>query len=268
MNRVYNKVRELSRNGQLMRALSYKCLAETGASRFWSFKVRDIQLRLFKSEMTYEAWKCPSSYRLADEVFLKRVLKPGGMVVDVGANIGMIAMQAAKLVGPSGRVIAIEPNPRILAYCEGNIRLNHLKNVTVFQTALGDQVGNVSFHCDRADDCSRVISEGGITVPITTLDKLMGNEPEDKIDLLKIDVEGFELSVLAGAQQTLRKTRWLYIEVDAGNYSHYGKTVDGVTALLDANGFDTFVSDDQGNWQEMKGRITESVNLIGRNRNN
>jgi hypothetical protein len=84
---------------------------------------------------------------------------------------------------------------------------------------------------------------------------------------LKVDVEGYELGVLEGASETLKRTRLIYIEVDAKNYSHYGKKAEDVATLLDANGFDTFVCDENGeNWREVKGLASESFNLIGKRR--
>jgi FkbM family methyltransferase len=266
MNRVYTKMRELSRSGQLARALSYKFLSGTGVARFCTFNVRDLRLRLVKSEMTYEAWKSPESYRMADEVFLKQVLRPGGLVVDIGANIGMVTLQAAQLVGASGHVIAVEPQPRIVSYCRENVHLNRLSNVTVIESAVGETNGTVSFNCDPCDDVSRVVAKGGTTVPLTTLDAIASSQDDRRINLLKIDTEGFELSVLKGGAKTLARTDWVYVEVDAYNYSHYGHSTAEVISLLQQHGFDTYFSDDDGNWQKVDGPVSESINLIGKKR--
>jgi len=164
-------------------------------------------------------------------------------------------------------VIAIEPNPNIAPFCRENIRLNGFeKNVTVFQTALGAQEGVTSFNCDRSDDCSRVIEKGGVEVPIARLDKVMEVEPTRDIDLLKVDVEGYEFAVLEGATKSLERTRLIYIEVDAANYAHYGRRTEEMIELLNSHGFDTFVSDEKGKWSEVKGAITGSVNVIGKKR--
>jgi len=250
----------------LLRKLVAKFLFLSRIGHFLTFKFQGSRFGFFPSEMTHEAWKRPATYRGSDWAFLEKVLKPGNLVVDVGSNIGMLSIRAATLVGPSGRVIAIEPNPRIASYSKKNIQLNGLKNVTVMQTALGAEVGTTAFNCDRCDDLSRVVADGGIKIPITTLDKIMEAEPGRQIDLLKIDVEGYELIVLAGARESLRRTQWLYIEVDAQNYAHYGQSVETVTTLLDQHGFDAFICDDSGEWREVKGTISEPVNLIGKKR--
>jgi FkbM family methyltransferase len=267
MNNIIQKLSQLHRNGQLARTLFYKLLSKSGIGRLFSFTTQDIRLRLVSSDMTFEAFKTPRNYRTGDKRFLEQVLKPGGLVVDVGANIGMISIRSAKLVGPTGRVIAIEPNPNIAPFCKENIRLNGLENVTVFQTALGAKEGVTSFNCDKSDDCSRVTDKGGIEVPITLLDKVMEIEPTREIDLLKVDVEGYEFVVLEGAVKSLARTRLIYIEVDAANYAVFGRRTGEMIELLNSHGFDTFVSDDEtGKWSEIKGAITGSVNVIGKKR--
>ena len=249
-----------------MRAIFYKFLSFTRLGSLFNFTTQGTRLRLFPSDMTFEAWKHPATYRSNDKKFLEQVLKPGGLIVDVGANIGMISIRSAKLAGPSGRVIAIEPNPNIAPFCKENIRLNGLENVTVFQTALGAQEGFISFHCDRSDDCSHVVESGGVTVPITTLDKIMEVEPTREIDLLKIDVEGFEMTVLESAPKSLKRTQMIYVEVDAENYAQYGRRTTEVTELLNASGFDLFVADESGKWHPLEGELTYSVNVIGKRR--
>jgi FkbM family methyltransferase len=266
MKSFFKKISKLSKEGQLTRTFIYKILMKIGIGRLFSFTTQGLRLRLFPSDMTFEAWKSPDNYRTGDKKFLEQVLKPGGLVVDVGANIGMISIRSAKLVGNSGRVIAIEPNPNIAPFCKENIWLNGVKNVTVFQTALGAHEGMTSFNCDRSDDCSRVIEKGGVEVPITLLDKVMEMEPTREIDLLKVDVEGYEFVVLEGAVKSLKRTRLIYIEVDAANYSHYGRRTEEMIDLLNSHGFDTFVSDEDGKWSEVTGTITGSVNVIGKKR--
>lgn len=266
MNQILKKIRSLQKEKLLARVLIYKFFVHTGIGRFLSFRSRGVRLGLHPSEMTYEAWKTPRNYRSADGEFLEKVLEPGGLVVDVGANIGMISIQSAKLVGPAGRVIAIEPNPRIISYCKKNIVLNGLENITPIQTAMGSEEGSVLFNCDDCDDRSRVVSEGGIRVPLTTLDKIMEREPNRKIHLLKIDVEGFELSVLEGARESLKRTQWLYIEVESQNYSQYGKKAQDVMTILDESGFDAFFCDEKGNWKQINGAVPQNINLIGKKR--
>lgn len=266
MKNILQTISRLRRDGHFTKTLVFKSVAKTRLGRFFSLSTQGIRLRLFPTDMTLEAWKNPASYRTGDKNFLEQVLKPGGIVVDVGANIGMISIRAAKLVGPTGRVIAIEPNPTIAPFCRENIRLNGLGNVTLIQTALGANDGVVSFHCDQSDDCSRVVEKGGVEVPVARLDKIMETEHVREIDLLKVDVEGYEFLVLEGAVKSLARTRLIYIEVDASNYAHFGRRTEEMLELLNSQGFDTFVSDENGKWSEVEGAITGSVNVIGKKR--
>jgi FkbM family methyltransferase len=142
-------------------------------------------------------------------VFRERV-RQGMHVLDVGANIGYFTMLSASLVGPTGSVIAIEPNPESAKLLEASRRANSFQNVTVFQVAAGRAPellvlhGNYSNAMTSAvpDEASELISS--ITVPSFKIDELVPRER--KIDFVKIDVEGAEYNALMGASELI--TRW------------------------------------------------------------
>lgn len=129
---------------------------------------------------------------------LERIAKPGGHVVDVGANIGYYAILLRSLVGTSGRVICFEPDPDNLRELETNISQNAFNNVRIVNSAVGKKDGFVSFSCGLN---GHVSSQGKLTVPITKLDSFL----DQTVDLLKIDVEGYEGDVLEGSEETIRK---------------------------------------------------------------
>ena len=141
-------------------------------------------------------------------------LKPGQVVYDVGSNVGFMTLVAAKLVGPTGAVIAFEPSRETARQLAIQIKVNGLENVTVKRVAVSDREGvsrlmiiNGSSDMARLDGTA---SRGGFTadseqVPTTTLDKVITEHPVP--DLLKIDVEGAELMVLRGASRLLRDHR-------------------------------------------------------------
>jgi FkbM family methyltransferase len=141
---------------------------------------------------------------------VRSILRSGDVVVDVGANTGYYTLLAAPLVGSSGRVIAVEPNPSAFRLLEHNIRQNRLH-------------GRVSAHCVAAaaeyGTLSLVVFEGrsgsatlapvasGVesrTVRVCPLDDLVDPGLRGRIRLVKIDVEGAEVDVLRGATETLR----------------------------------------------------------------
>ncbi|HEV2070688.1 MAG TPA: FkbM family methyltransferase [Acidimicrobiales bacterium] len=137
---------------------------------------------------------------------LEACLEAGDLFVDVGANIGLYATWGAKIVGPTGVVLALEPVPRTRAWLEHLCAQNELSHVRVISTAAGEKEGSAWIQTtDGASGLSRVVLEpqSAIRVPITTLDRLLGSRVPA---LIKIDVEGHELAVLRGARRTLQGT--------------------------------------------------------------
>jgi FkbM family methyltransferase len=143
------------------------------------------------------------------DLFMAAV-KPGAVVVDVGANVGIYAISAAQRCGDAGRVLAFEPGPRARALLVGNVARNRLqRKVKVLAACTGHYDGVIEFD-EAADSAMSSIlstSRGGrvqrLTCPIKTLDTSVAEEGIGKIDALKIDVEGAEWMVLAGAKHTL-----------------------------------------------------------------
>lgn len=179
-------------------------------------------------------WTCRTAYEGTYEREILRllddILEDGDVVVDVGANVGIISAHASGLVGPAGRVIAIEPSPR----CLGDLHAvtAGLGNVTVVEAALGDETGTVDLTgWDNPDHrgLGSVVSghRAGLAenwfegearrVPQIRLDDLLAEQlgGEPSIGLLKVDVEGYEPMVLEGAPNLFRdrKVRSAILEV-------------------------------------------------------
>lgn len=169
---------------------------------------------------------------------LEACLKPGDLFVDVGANVGVYATWGARIVGPTGVVLALEPVPRTRAWLETICAQNELDHVKVISTAAGDKEGSAWMQTtDGAAGLSRVCgaSGAGLQVPITTLDRLLGSRIPA---LIKIDVEGYELSVLRGAVSTLENTR-APVVFEAPDFAGGSGTTDCV-ALLESIGYSVF----------------------------
>jgi FkbM family methyltransferase len=141
-------------------------------------------------------------------VFRERV-RPGMHVLDIGANIGYYTMLSASLVGPSGSVIAIEPNPASAKLLEASRRANSFDNVTVAQVAAGRELGMLVIHGSYGnvmtsaapDDAAALLNS--TTVPTLRVDDLVPRNR--KIDFLKIDVEGAEYNALLGASELIKR---------------------------------------------------------------
>jgi FkbM family methyltransferase len=164
------------------------------------------------------------SYEPEFREIMRSVLSVGAVAVDVGANVGWHTLLMAKLVGPGGRVVAVEPNPSVRAQLLRNVNLNRLTQVAIVACALAEAPGIVSFVAPDADDPSsasgHIVSEGNetvasIRVEASTLDALVEQKEINRVDLIKIDAEGFEWPVLQGGQQTIARFRpYIIFEFD------------------------------------------------------
>jgi FkbM family methyltransferase len=140
-------------------------------------------------------------------------LRPGDVFVDVGANAGIFALHAAHKVGPTGRVVAIEPLPIMLDRLRFNIAANRFENVVVVPSAVGDEPGWLTIHiCARQHGQSSAIAEidGGapITVGVDTLAAVITAQRLERVDALKVDIEGFEDRALLPMVRTLPRALW------------------------------------------------------------
>ncbi|MBC7545182.1 MAG: FkbM family methyltransferase [Candidatus Sericytochromatia bacterium] len=159
----------------------------------------------------YGEW---AEYEIA---WLRQMLRAGDTVVDAGANVGTHTLPLARHVGPSGHVVAFEPQRLIFQALCANLALNSLANVDAWQAALGATSGAMIV---PAMDPARTMNFGGVSlggfaegesVPLTTIDAL----DLAACHLIKIDVEGMESAVLQGAAATIsRHQPILYVEND------------------------------------------------------
>lgn len=144
---------------------------------------------------------------------IQAYLPSDGVFIDIGANRGDFSLMAARLMGDSGQVVAIEPAPSNLHDLRRTVAVNNLTNIEVLSCALWEGIGtgtlSLSDHSGwhsltpRAD--LNPIDQ--IDVPLTTLDSVIQELSLDRVDVVKIDVEGAEVQVLHGAANILRQYR-------------------------------------------------------------
>jgi FkbM family methyltransferase len=144
-----------------------------------------------------------------ERLLLERLLRPGMVAVDVGANIGFHTLVMARAVGATGRVYAIEPEPRNFRLLERAVREARYGHVRLSRAAAGDRRGQVPLHlaaANRGDHRTVAAAERRerIMVDAVVLDDLLSAEP--RVDLLKIDVQGSEPAVLRGLARTLGRS--------------------------------------------------------------
>jgi FkbM family methyltransferase len=183
------------------------------------------------------------SFEPNEFAFLDTVLKPGMVFVDVGANDGYYTLFAAKRVGAQGRVLAVEPSTRERVNLKRNIARNGLDNITVLPMALGATSGTAELQLAQyshsghntlgrfANDGVQV--ESVEQVKMCTLDSVAHDMALDRLDLLKIDVEGAEANVIAGAREILAGTQPLImLEISDKALRGQGSDAERLLAIL------------------------------------
>lgn len=158
---------------------------------------------------------------------IERLLDSGATFVDVGANLGIHTIAAARRVGATGRVVAIEPTPSLHRYLRESLELNGVTRIVqVEPKAVVAQPGEVTLHCAENSGLNSIFpladaSSTSVVVPATTLDAILA--AESRVDLIKLDVEGAELEAMAGAAKTMASHPHLALVVEYGP-SHLRRT--------------------------------------------
>jgi len=177
--------------------------------RLWSLRKRPVVATIpALGRMRLEPWDLIDSRIFFFHVWepgvtalMRDTIRPGDVVVDIGANIGYYTLLMSRLVGPSGHVYAIEPAPEIRARLEAQLALNGLSNVTVIPYGISDRSERRSFHLSAANlGASRFGAaledgaQGGLE--LRRLADVIHPSMLSRVRFLKIDVEGMEAPVL------------------------------------------------------------------------
>lgn len=144
------------------------------------------------------------SYELELQQCFGEFIKGGDVVFDIGANVGFHTLLASSIVGPTGKVFSFEPVPRNLVYLRRHLQLNSIENVSVLEYAISDRSGTSLFDEGPDNSMGSLSASGGLTVSTATLDELISAGEIPIPDYMKIDVEGAEVQVLAGAMSLLK----------------------------------------------------------------
>jgi FkbM family methyltransferase len=168
---------------------------------------------------------------------LRKFLTPGGVMVDVGANYGIFSLNAARLVGKAGRILAFEPAQGNFSTLEKNLALNDATQVRTFRMALSEKSGTLRLYHDP-DPTRNSLAPGSNAqdfeeVEVKTLDAILSANAVVKIDFIKIDVEGADELVCRGALETLREYMPpVFFENNSASAVRMGLRAGGTAAVL------------------------------------
>jgi FkbM family methyltransferase len=165
-----------------------------------------------------------------------RMLKPGEVFFDIGANAGMVTLETRAMLGKDVAIYSFEPQPSLARSLRRSLELNSFGNVTVVECLLGDTEGSgelfLTSHAIHASTIPRESHYRKITLPVHTIDTLVSAGTCKPPQVVKIDTEGSEMKILHGMERTLRSsTPSLVFEADE-NMKRFGYSGDDLVAYL------------------------------------
>lgn len=189
-------------------------------------------------------------YDLPTQLFIKAAVQPGDSFIDVGANIGMISLLAARCVGQKGLVCAFEPNPTAFERLQAVIAENQLEQVKLYPWGLSDQQSTLTLSVVTAHtgmgtlakipekDRSRISNQ--YQVPVYRGDDVLPKELPG-VTFIKIDVEGFEPYVIRGLSDTLRRLQPVVLtETIANHLERADSSLEELFAFMRDRGYEGF----------------------------
>ena len=234
ISKIKNKIHTQSMKSKLVEDNGLdRCLYKTAyGDYFWLDKMHYLDLEIINTSV----WEPKSTEAI------KKIVKNGDIVLDIGANIGYYSVLLSKLVGDSGRVIAFEPTKHYGEVLKKNLEVNRISNVSVQEYALSDRdekdtifIGESSATINWAYD--ERDKEGSEIIIKKKLDDIVDDLGLDKIDFIKIDIDGHEPAFLKGAIESIYRYKPIILcEIAHLNYLEAGVTAwDFYDFLIDNN---------------------------------
>lgn len=171
----------------------------------------------------------------------------GNTVIDVGANIGEFSLIASKIIGKKGKIISIDPLNQAIIWLNKNYILNNSSNYEILEKAVGDKTGTMTLY--KKNEVSEMglldpdivdqtlLPSGEITVD--TIDNIISSRNIDNVEMLKIDVEGFEYEVLCGCKNSFKekKIKKIICEIHSSYLRKKNMDENVIYSMLKKNGF-------------------------------
>ncbi len=192
------------------------------------------ELQFWITDQTARVWyeNPVESVHIPELQSYSKLLPKSGRVLEIGSNQGFFTCLSGLILGSDGFVLGVEPHPRNVLVAQANLALNGLgANCRVLQAAASNKAGEVI----QISDCMNAAVETGLadhTISVNTITGDMLDEEHGPFDLLKVDVEGFECSVLAGCKNILSRKPRLAVEVHLDLMARYGGSTDQLWDLL------------------------------------
>ena len=219
------------------------------------------------------------TYEELESKIMEEKIEMGNIVVDVGANIGLHTLNMARIVGNTGQVFAFEPDPSNFEILKKNVKINNYKNIILEQKAVGDKHGRTTLYQSDHPGKHRIFpqteqAKSQVQVELTNLDNYFDSDMIDKINFIKIDVEGLEFSVLKGMKNILKNSKKIKIlfEFMPENTMEVGFTPIELLNYLTSNNFKLYCMDDKtkkllyvSNNEEIVKLCSTTNNTISRN---
>jgi FkbM family methyltransferase len=216
----------------------------------------DLTFIAYPGDQLSRAVYVSGQYEPNTAVVLRRMLGPGAVFVDCGAHVGVFTMLASRWVGGEGRVISFEPSSRERARLVEHTHVNQLANVTVIAAAVADREGQVTLKV-AIDQFGGLNTIGAafaydvpvleeVSVPVTTLDISLAANHLERVDVIKMDIEGAEYAALRGATSVL--DRWrpaLIFELFSVALQANAASRDDLDLLLSRAGYRLFTIDEE-----------------------
>ncbi len=206
---------------------------------------------------TFDRWLYLWLHRLglmgrAERVALESMVRSGHTLVDVGANLGLYTVLLSRRVGPSGRVIAFEPDPDLFQLLEQSCQLNGCVNVEAHNLGLGSRPARLPMRKMILNSGDNTLGQEGskwfrheVLIEVVSLDEFI---PGLRADLIKIDVQGWEFEVVRGMQRTLADNprAEIHFEYWPAGLRRAGDTPEALTTLLRSQGYRLRLAGDRG----------------------
>jgi FkbM family methyltransferase len=228
--------------------------------------LRDFQLLVFSNEAVGRRIWLFKTFEPEETNMFSSIVRPNDVCLDIGGNIGYFSMLMAARA-TNGHVHVFEPIPINAAMINANKELNGFINVTINNTAVGDENGHVAFSVSNDSAYSSIKATGrvaearNISVPILRIDDYLTQKNLTRVDIIKVDVEGAENMVIDGAKGLLtsknNKPRLVLLELFDENLKPFGSSVAAIVEKMRSWGYVPHVANADGTLRPFAPEMTD-----------